>query len=88
MLIYGVVLYNNMNTTTQTKEQELEKLIEQVNQLDGETTVKFLEMYNEPKLFYGLLNNRDHLVDQALVRQGKITQTQAGELYLKREATN
>jgi len=71
-----------MNTTTQT--QELEKVIKEINNLDGETTVQLLVNYGTPEDFIGHLNNRDHLIDQALVRMGKITQEEATERYNQR----
>ena len=62
---------------TITPQQELDQILVDLNKEDGKVVVKFLEMYDKPELFYGLLNDRDHLVDVALVNQGKITQKEA-----------
>ena len=68
--------------------QELKTLIEEINKMNGETTLKILEMYDSPELLYGHLNNRDHLIDQALVKQGKMTQEEANKKYIQRTSND
>ena len=63
----------------QTKQQEVEAFVKEVKDQDGETQVKFLEMTEDPELFRGLL--KDAYVDEALIRQGKLTVEQVNAKY-------
>ncbi len=60
------------------------KLAIELNHLDGESVVRILQKHPDPEIFYGKLNNRDHLIDVALERTGKITQAEADKRYNER----
>ena len=73
-----------MYNMQQTKQQEVEAFVKQVQGEDGETQVKFLTMTEDPEIFRGLLS--DAYVDEALIRKGIKTVEEINSKY-KEETT-
>lgn len=61
------------------QDKNIEELIKNIQEQDGETQITFLTMYDDPEQFRGLL--KDAYIEEALIRQGKQTIEESNAKY-------
>ncbi len=84
-ILYCMDNHHDSVQNTPSRIVELnQKLAVELNQLDGENVVQILMKHLDPEQLYGMLNDRDHLIDVALERTGRITQVEGDRRYDER----